>query len=323
MKRRIVISAAGGVTFGAALPVLGQTPQKVYRIGVLTRGLPRAYFQLPLALRKFGYEEGKNIDFDYRSAEGQEDRIPALAADLVAKNVDLIVALVNVDILAAKRASSTIPIVMLYSLVPVESGLVPSLAHPGGNVTGTTIHAPEIAGKMIQLLREVEPRVGRIALLVESKSPPIQPYMQASIGAASRLRVQLQMMPGNTLAEIEMSLATMERDRPDALCAALSGQLTTHRARVIEFAAMHRLPALYTDKAAVAEGGLMCYSYNGDEILERAAAIVDRVLRGTKPADIPVEQPTRFDLVINMRTAKAMNFTIPRLVRFQATEVIE
>ncbi len=314
---------AGGGTLGAALPVLGQTPPKVYRIGVLTLGLPRTLFPLPAALAALGYAEGRSIVFDYRSAEGQPDRLAALAADLVAKNVDLIVATFNPDVEAAKRATSTIPILMLYGAVPVEMGLIASFARPGGNVTGTTLHGPETAAKMLQLLHDTVPRVKRVAVLLNRDLPLLQPYIRASESAAVAMGVQLPLLRAATLVELDASLAAIRKDRPDALYVVMNGVLNTHRQRVIEFAARERLPAIYTDKPPVTDGGLMSYSYNHDDLVKRCAAIADRILKGAKPVDIPVEQPTRMDFAINMKTAKAMGLTIPQSVRLQATEVIE
>ena len=322
MQRRSIISITGGVALGAALPAVTQTAPRVYRIGVLTR-LPRAYFLLPSALRALGYEEGRNIVFDYRSAEGQGDRLPALAVALVEKKVDLIVAITNPDVEAAKRATSTIPIVMMYSVVPVEMGLVASLAHPGANVTGTTLHGPETAGKILQLLRDTVPRVKRVAVLLEPDIPLLQPYIRASESAATAMGIQLPLLSGRNAAELDVSFARIARERPDALYIVIGGAINTQRARIIEFAARERLPAIYTDKRPVTEGGLMSYTYSGDELLLRAAAIIDRILKGAKPADIPVEQPTRFDFAINLKTAQALGLTIPRSVRLQATEVIE
>ena len=323
MKRRSMISVAGGVTLAVALPVRAQTPPKVYRIGVLTRGLPRAYFLLPAALAALGYEEGRNILFDYRSAEGQPERVPALAADLVAQNVDLIVAISNTEVAAAKRATSTIPILMMYGAVPVEVGLIASFARPGANVTGTTVHGPETAAKMLQLLRDTVPPLKRVAVLLDRDNPGLQPYIRASEKAAVAMGIQMPLLDTRTVADLEAALARIVRERPDALYVVMGGTNFEHSAQIIEFAARQRLPAIYTDKSSIADGRLMSYAYNGDDLVKRAAAIADRILKGAKPADIPVEQPTKMDFAINLKTAKAMGLTIPQSVRLQATEVIE
>ena len=323
MKRRSIVCAAGGAMLAVALPVLAQATPKVYQVGVLTRGLPRANFALPAALRDLGYEEGRNIIFDYRSANGQSERLPGLAVELVNRKVDLIVGIANSDVEAAKRATSTIPILMMYGVVPVEMGIVASLARPGGNVTGTTLHGPETAAKILQLLRGTVPRLKRVSALADPEVPFLQPYIRASMTAAGAMGIEMSILPAGSLTELEASFSLISRDRPDALYVVDSSFLTAHRARLFELVAQLRLPAIYTAKAPVSEGGLMSYSNNADELVKRAAAITDRLLQGARPADIPIEQPTRFDFAINLKAARAIGLRVPQSILLQATEVIE
>jgi len=304
--------------------VRAQQAKKVYRIGLLSLALPRESFvAIVSALRELGYEEGRNIVFEYRLAEGKEDRLPGLAADLVAKKVDLIVALVNPEILAAKRATSTIPIVMARSMAPVETGLIASLARPGGNVTGTTIQAPETGGKILEVLRDAVPRVSRVTTLSEPEFPGMELYRREAERAAKAMGIRLTPQPARNLAELEAAFALTARERPDALFVVPTGAIFTHRARVIEFAARQRLPAIYTSKQPVTEGGLISYAADRGALLRRCAAIIDRVRKGAKPADVPVEQPVKYELVINLKTAKAIGLTIPQSLLVRADEVIQ
>jgi len=322
-KRRQFLIAAGAL-LAAPLAVEAQSRLKVYRVGILSAFLPRELFvAIPAALRDLGYEEGRNIEFDYRFAEGRDDRLPGMAADLVAKRVDLIVTWLNAETMAAMRATTTIPIVMALTLAPVESGLVASLAHPGGNVTGTTIQGPETAGKMLQVLRDAVPNTTRVIYLWEPGFPGLEPYRLATERAGAAMGIRLTGLPVRTLAELESALAVVGRKRPDALYVVPTGAIFKHRARVIEFAARQRLPAIYTSPPAPAEGGLMSYSANLQALSRQTAAIIDRILKGAKPADLPVEQPAHFALVINMKTAKALNLKIPQSLLLRADRVIE
>jgi putative ABC transport system substrate-binding protein len=323
MNRRDIVLAllALGVV---PVPARTQPTQKVFRIGVLSLFLTRERFVvIPATLRELGYEEGRNVEFDYRFAEGREERLLGLATDLVSKKADLIVAMLNSETIAAKRATSTVPIVMAYSIAPVESGLVASLAHPGANVTGTTQQGPETAGKILQVLRDAVPRASRITYLWEPEYPGMEPYRLATEHAGAAMGIRLTGLPVRTLADLETALTAIVRNRPDALYVVPTGAIYTHRARVIEFAAQQRLPAIYSSAQPPAEGGLMSYTADYVALSRRTAAIVDRVLKGAKPAEVPVEQPTRFELVINMKTAKALNLKIPQSLLLRADRVIE
>ena len=323
MNRRdtLLASLALGVLPGLA----GAQPvQKVFRIGVLSRGRPREQaLYIFSALRALGYEEGKNVVFDYRNAEGREDRLAVLAAELVASKVDLIIAPIYEEILAAKRATSTIPIVMLWAAAPVEFGLVASLAHPGGNVTGTTFNDPEWVGKILEVLRDTVPRLSRVAVLYAAGGLLMDTYVRITREAAVAMGIHLTLLPCSSDADFEAALAQIARERPEALYVATTGVVYTQRARVIAFAARQRLPAIYLTKELVTEGGLIAYTPDAAAVMQRAASIIDRILKGAKPADIPVEQPTRFELVINMKTARALGIRIPQMMMLRATELIE
>lgn len=316
--------AATGALLAAPLAAWAQAPQKIYRIGVLSQGIPqKSFVAFPALLRKLGYEEGRNVVFDYRFADHQPGRLPELAAGLAAAKVDLIVAVSNPEILAAKRATSTIPIVMLAGLVPVEMGMVASLARPGGNLTGTVIINPDTAGKILQMLRDAVPRASRIFLLVdETGFPGMDLYDRVTRRAAASMGITLTQLQIGSVAELDAALDRIVRERPDAM-KVVWGTLRQHQARVIEFAARERLPVIYTNKAPVLEGGLMSYNVDYAALYPRTAAITDRILKGANPAEIPIEQPTRYELVINMKTAKALGLAIPQSLLLRADQVIE
>jgi len=278
---------------------------------------------VPAALRELGYEEGRNIEFDYRYAQGKEERLAGLASDLVAAKPDLILALLNPEILAAKRATSTIPIVMAYALTPVESGLIASLARPGGNITGTTIEDPEMGGKKLEILRDTVPHLARVTGLWEPEFPGMDIYYRATERAAKAMDIRLTMLPARTIDEMEHAFTLITRERPDALLVVPTGAIAMYRKRVVEFAASQRLPAMYTGDSPVADASLMSYSPDFRALAQQTAIIIDHVLKGAKPADIPVEQPTLFKLLINLKTAKALGLTFPQSILLRATVVIE
>ena len=305
-------------------PVWAQPAQKVYRIGLLSFALPREVFVgIIAALSALGYEEGRNVEFLYRLAEGRDDRLPNLAADLVENKVDLIVTILNPETQAAKRATSTIPIVMVLGMAVVETGLVASLARPGGNLTGTTIQAPEHGGKLLEVLRDAVPRVTRVTILWEPEFPGMELYRREAERAAQAMGIRLTLLPGRTLAELEAAFTLIVRERPDALYVVPTGAINTHRARVIEFAARQRLPAIYANIRSVAEGGLIGFAADQGALVRRTAAIIDRILKGAKPADLPVERPTRYELAVNLKTAKALGITFPQSLLLRADEIIQ
>ena len=309
----------------APFAVHAQQAQKVYRIGVLSLLIPLARNSpMSAPLRELGYEEGRNLEVDYKFAEGKEDRLAGLARDLVAGKPDLIIAISNPEILAAKRATTTIPIIMVYALAPVESGLIASLARPGGNITGMSVEEVEISGKKLELLRDAVPRIARVVILWNPERPGMEAYRPAAERAAKAMGIRLTELSARNLEEIEHAFTVIAQDRPDALMVASWGAFFTHRARIIEFAARQRLPAMYSGgRYYAAEGGLMSYSFDSRGFPQRIAAMADHILKGAKPADIPVEQPTQFEIVINLKTAKALGLAIPQSVLLRATEVIE
>lgn len=323
MLRRSIISVAGGVTLGAALPVLGQTPQRVYRIGVLSESVPLGRLAVLRLLPELGYVEGRNLVIDYKFAEGRVDLLPSLAAELVAAKPDLILGLLNREVEALKRATSTIPIVMLFVTAPDQTGLVASLARPGGNITGTTTNAPELAGKMTQILRDTLPGMSRLTWLNDPDYPGMALYMKSTEQAARAMGLRLAFLAVRTSADLDAAFLNLERNRPDAIGIATAGALLDGLGRIVEFAARHKMPALYSIEAPVLNGGLMSYAADFGAMGQRNAAMIDKIFKGIKPSDIPVEEPAKFLLTINMKTARALGLTIPQSVLLQATKVIE
>jgi putative ABC transport system substrate-binding protein len=266
--------------------------------------------------------EGKTIAFDYRYAEGNLDRVPELAAQLVRRKVDVIVGISPPEIRAVMQATSTIPIVMLGTPVdPVAAGFVASLARPGGNVTGLTTLGAELHGKRLELLKEVSPRISRVAILWPL--PQQKQEMKEIEHAAQVLKIQIQSFTVGSLDELDKAFATISKQRPNALLVAVSRLIITHRKRIIDFAIKRRLPAMYDSNPFFVEsGGLMSYGVDWNEMFRRAAVHVDKILTGTKPADIPVEQAMKIELVINLKTATQMGLTIPQWTLMKADRVI-
>jgi len=308
----------------APLTTDAQQAGKVPRIGFLSPGnatsAPNEAFRQ--GLRELGYVEGQNLVVEYRWADGDTARLPALAAELVRLRVDVLVAATNPAVLAARQATSTIPIVFAASSDPVGTGLVASLAHPGGNVTGLSLVAPELSGKRLQLLRETLPQLARVALLWNSGDPGMADRVTETKAAARQLGVTLHVEWVRDLAGLDRAFATLAQARPDAFLTTVEPFTGDHRQRIVAFAAQQRLPAMYEERDFVDAGGLMAYGPNLAANYRRAATYVDKILKGTKPADLPVEQPTKFELVINLKTAKALGITIPQTVLIRADEVI-
>ena len=329
MKRRRVISMAGGVTLGAALPALAQA--KVWRIGVVYSILSKDYNGDPMlrdALRELGYEEGRNIAYERRFTEDGDwqhggNRLSSLFADLVEKRVDLILTFDDRQTVVAKVASSTVPIVTLYSDAPVEIGLVKSLSRPGGNITGVTTAGTESAQKSLQLLRDTVPTVKHLGVLMDPNYSVAYLYRQAYRQAAEDMGCKLTILWSHTSAALAASLASIVEDHVEGFFVSGAGVVFPNRSRIIEFAALYRLPAMYSLAQYVMDGGLISRNPDEAERIRRVAAIIDRVFKGEKPANIPVEQPTKFVVTINLKTARAMGLKIPQSVLLQATEVIE
>ena len=315
--------------FCAPLAAEAQQSAKVPRIGWLSIASPTpAVSHLMEAfrqgLRELGYVEGQNIAVEYRFAEGRPERLPEFAAQLVALKVDIIVTPNPAGTQAAREATRTIPIVMLGVADPVGSGLVASLARPGGNITGLTATAsPVIYGKHLELLKETVPRVSRVAVLRNPTNPDAAQMSREVGGAARALGVQLQVLDVRAPNELDSAFARMTRDRAGALLIMGDTMFTLHREQIAVLATKNRLPAIFVAREFAEAGGLMAYGRSLPYDFRRAATYVDKILKGAKPADIPVEQPTKFELVINMKTAKSLGLKIPQSVLIRADEVIQ
>jgi putative tryptophan/tyrosine transport system substrate-binding protein len=313
----------------APLAAKAQEVEKIARIGYLGSGraaqphLNEAFRQ---GLRDLGYIEGRNLVMEYRDAEGKFDRLPALAAELVALKVDVIVVGNTPAAVAAKQATGTLPIVFTGVGDPVASGLVTSLARPGGNVTGLSMLAPELVGKCLEQLKQAVPAVSRVAVLWHPGAlgeRTEQDMLKGAEVAARALGVRLQFVEARGAADFDKAFSEMTRARAGALTVLTSNMFFIERRRLVDLAAKNRVPTLYQWRDGVDAGGLMSYGSSQTDLFRRAAAYVDKILKGAKPADLPVEQPTRYELVINLKTAKALGLTIPPSVLGRADQVIE
>jgi putative tryptophan/tyrosine transport system substrate-binding protein len=311
--------------FAAPLAAVAQPPTHVHRIGVLLdttpgRDLVGAFLE---GMRALGYVEGQHLVLEYRGAEGQYERLPALAAELVRLQVDVIVTYGTPPSVAAKHATTTIPIVMMSVGDPVGSGLVASLARPGGNVTGVTSLSPDLVGKQLEFPKDVLPTISRVALLWNPANPANALNVREAEVAAQALGVQLHRVEAGGPEAFDRAFAAMASAHAGALLVIGDRVFRQHSSRLAELATMSHLPTMHTIRAYVEAGGLMSYGPNSLDLNRRAAYYVDRILKGTKPADLPVEQPSKFELVINLKTAKALGLTIPPSMLFQADEVIQ
>ena len=325
LRRRQVLIAAGAIL---AAPYTGMAQQqgKVWRIGFLSGGA-RPANGVPLALReslaKLGYVEGNNVVYEGRWADAKFDRLPALASELVERRVDAIVVLGWIACQEIKRATSTIPIVTAAVGDAIESGLAASMARPGANLTGMSDPEAELSAKRLQLLKDVVPKAKRIAVLWNQDDLAMTLRYRQIEMAARGLRVIVQRLGVREPDDFGTAFATMTRERPDALIMITDALTALNRNRVIEYAALNRIPAIYERSFLVQDGGLMSYGSNTDETYHRDAYFVDRILKGTKPADLPMEQPTHFYLFINLKTAKTLGIKFPNSILMQATNVIE
>jgi putative ABC transport system substrate-binding protein len=274
-------------------------------------------------LRALGWVEGQDFALEARFAEGNPERLPELAAQLVRQRVDLILAGSTPGTLAAKQATSTIPIVMVTTGDPVGSGLVASLAQPGGNVTGLTSLGQELSAKRLELLKEAVPGVARVAVLTSPGSPYTGPFLRERARVAQALGVRLHVVEAGDPTQFEQAFAEMARERVGALMVFTDVMFISYRRRLVELAAKSRLPAIYPEREFVSAGGLMFYGASLVDMYYHAAVYADKILKGTKPADLPVEQPTKLELVINLKTAQALGITFPPTLLFQADEVIK
>jgi ABC-type uncharacterized transport system substrate-binding protein len=300
-----------------------QPPRPLARVGILNSGAAQDarvdYFRDEL--RKLGYAEGQNLDIIYRGADGRQERLPALAAELVASGVDVLVAF-GASVWAAKQQTRTVPIVIAFSGDPVGTGMVSSLARPEANLTGVSLMSSDLAAKRLELLTQTVPRIARLAVLYAPAERAAAPELQATEAAARTLGVTLHPLEGRQPEDLERLFAEAARGRADALIVFAHAFAFQHRRRVFELAAQHRLPTMYGWREFVDAGGLMAYGPNVQAMVRRAAHYVDRILKGAKPGDLPIEQPTKFELVINLKTAKALGLTIPQSILIRTDEVI-
>ena len=327
MDRRAFVGSVAGALLTSSLAVDAQQAGKVPRIGYLVQNYAKTS-QRPLAafregLRERGWVDGQNIVIEVRFAEGRVDQLPALVAELIRLKVDTIVTGSSGTTWAAKNATQSIPIVMAASANALGEGLVASLAHPGGNITGMTfLGGPEIAGKQLQLLKEVAPTASRIAVLTNPTNRSHAAFAKEVKVAARSLGTQVQVLEAPNPDQLDSAFAAMTKEHAAALLVLTDSMFVGQGQRVADLAARSRLPALYSQREFVDAGGLMSYGPNLVDMFRRAATPVDKILRGAKPGDIPVEQPTKFELVINLKTVKALGLTIPQSLRVQA-ELIE
>ena len=322
MKRRKFISLIAGAA--AAWPLAASAQQrtsKIPRIGIIDNAAIWDHFRQ--GLRDLGYIEGQTVAFEYRSAEGKPDQLAAVASELAGLPVDLFATYGTAASFAAKQATTTTPIVMLAIGDPVRSGLVASLARPGGNITGNTILGPEIAAKRLQLFKEVIPTISRLAFLWNPNNASHAAYLEEWKSAAPALSVKMLFVAVGSSDEFDRAFAAMMRERPDGFTMTADPLHQLHIGWIIDFLAKNRLPAMYQVRENVIAGGLMSYGASLPDLFRRGASYVHKILQGTRPADLPVEQPVKFDLSINLKTAKAVGLTIPESFVLRADEVIE
>ena len=321
-KRRDFITLLGGAA-AWSLDARAQQPGKRWRIAFITQAEQDIYEALFERLRELGYVEGQNTIIERRYAEGRTERFDEFAAEMVRLKADLIITITTPAALAAKNATTTIPIVIPTAIDPVGTGLVASLAHPGGNITGGAVLTGEMAAKRLELLKEVVPTVSRTAVLWNSANPANALAWRGTQVAARALGVILQSHEVQGPNDFEVAFAKMAEERPDALFVLDDALTILYRKEIVDFAMQKRLPSVFAAKDRVEAGGLMSYGPRYPEMMRRAAELVDKILRGAQPANLPMEQPTTFELVINLRTAKALGITIPATLLALADEVIE
>jgi len=323
-RRRLLIA------FGAcalAAPFASRAQQRVYRIGFL--GNSTAALEANLVgpfregLRELGYVDGRNVVIEYRWAEGKYERFPELIAELVARNVEVIVTAGTPAALAVQRTAPTIPLVMVAVGDPVGTSLVASLARPGGNATGLTSVAPDLEGKRLELLREVIPKLSRVSFLLNPDNAFHVGSEKQARAAAQLLHLDVQFVGVRANSDFDQAFDAIARERADAFIVLADRVFLHNRARIVDFAKRNRIPAVYPYRELVEAGGLMSFGPNYAEMHRRAAAYVDKVLKGAKPGDLPVEQPTKFELIINLKSAKALRLTIPQSLLVRADEVIQ
>ena len=329
MDRRRFLLSSLAVALATPRRALAQPAGGSYRVGILSnvpishpRG-SRLWGEFAQALRDLGYVEGRNLTIENLSSNGRYDRLPTLAAELIRHKVDVIVAPAAQNVIAAKAASATIPIVMAGVGDPIGSGLVASLARPGGNVTGTSFLTSAMVGKQLEILTQVVPQARRLAVLVNPTNPGMGLLLEQAKAAAHGLGTQLQRVEARSSDELDAAFAVVTRERAGGLFVPWDGPFIVHLRQIVSLAASARMPTLYGERGYVDAGGLACYGASAIESSRRAASYVDKILKGAKPAELPIEQPTQFDLIINFKTAKALGLTIPPSLLARADQVIE
>jgi putative ABC transport system substrate-binding protein len=327
MRRREFVQLASAVVAWPLGALAQQRSAKVPRIGFLTRvtdsSVSSQIDAFRQGLRDLGWIEGESVSIEYRDAEGQADRLPALAAELVGLNMDVIVTVDTPPTQAAKQATSTIPIVIAVSADPVGAGLVSSLRHPGGNITGSSLLAPETDEKNLELLKEILPKTKRVAMIFDPKNRGMMLRLDSIKTAALKLAIELHPIPAISPNELVDALTSAAKDPPDALIV-LSPIYAAYRNEIVEFATKTKVPLSVDTRGLAGEpGALLSYGVDISVLFRRAATFVDRILKGAKPADLPVEQPTKFELVINLKTAEALGLAVPQSILGRADEVIE
>jgi putative tryptophan/tyrosine transport system substrate-binding protein len=322
MKRREFISILGGGAVVATLPNRLRGAEKTYLIGFLgiAPGYPQVFVD---RLKELGYSEGKNLKIEFRLTEGKSELLPGMAADLVRLNPDVIVAALGENGLAAQKATSTIPIVVIASHEGVGAGLYKSLARPGGNITGYDSMSPELDVKRIQIMKEVLPQLSRVTVIGNPTLPGGKIHFETISAAAEKVKIAVRFVEYRTIADVDAVFEALLNTPPDALLTVSDGIMFIIRKRLADFGLEHRIPIFHEFKFFVELGGLLSYGPDPSEIFRRGADYVGKILKGEKPGDIPVEQPTRFDLAINLKTAKALGITFPNNLIVSANAVIE
>jgi putative ABC transport system substrate-binding protein len=319
--RRELLAALGGAAAAWPLNARAQQSARVPRIGIVDDA--PMWHSFRQTLREFGYIEGESVNYEYRYSEGVPDRLGAVVGELVRRPVDLIAAYGTPPAEAAKAATTTIPIVMIGVGDPVRAGLVASLAHPGGNITGSTVLSPDLSGKRLQLLREAIPTVARVAYLNNPNNPATVDVLAEMKLAAAAAGMALIGVEFGSASDFEAAFAVMLREHTEVLLVSNDPLHQLHVGRIIDFLAKNRIAGIFQSKENVAAGGFMAYGASLPDLFQRAAGYVHRILQGAKPAELPVELPTRFDLAINLKTARALGLELPPLLVARADEVVE
>jgi putative ABC transport system substrate-binding protein len=324
MNKRVLGFAVGALLFFLSQPFLAEPAEKTPRVGILfIGGRDQPHLEsFKQGMRELGYTEGKNIIFEYRYAEGKQERVAELAAELVLGKIDVLVTTSSISAKAARKVTRTIPIVMT-SGNPIEEGLADSLAKPGGNVTGLSVLAPDLSGKRVELFKESFPKISRAAALWTSRSSESVIGLKETREAAQALSVPLYSMEVPTANDLDKAFASLPKAKVNGLVVVLSPFATLNSKRIVELALKYRLPGVYPTRQFVEEGGLMAYGPLIGDLYHRAATYVDKILKGANPGDLPIEQPTKFEFIVNLKTAKQIDLTIPPNVLARADKVIK